>query len=111
MLSLTIPSALRLYPQIPVNVRVAVKTTTLPSGGGPDGTAPVLIRKGMGVGTSTYHMHRRKDLYGPDAEEFRPERWEENELDQIGWGFLPFHGGPRLCLGRKCLLVQVFFRT
>lgn len=94
--------ALRLYPQIPVNVRVAVRTTTLPRGGGPDGTAPVLIRKGTGVGTSIYHMHRRKDLYGPDAEEFRPERWEGNELDQIGWGFMPFHGGPRICLGREC---------
>ena len=63
----------------------------------------------MGVGTSTYHMHRRKDLYGLDAEEFRPERWEGGKLDQIGWGFLPFHGGPRICLGRKCRLVNHFW--
>lgn len=47
-------------------------------------------------------MHRRKDLYGPDATQFRPERWEGTELDQIGWGFMPFHGGPRICLGSKC---------
>jgi len=38
-------------------------------------------------------MHRRESLYGPDAEEFRPERWETGELDNIGFGYLQFHGG------------------
>lgn len=46
-------------------------------------------------------MHRRKDLYGDDADAFRPERWEGSELANIGWGFMPFHGGPRICLGSK----------
>lgn len=46
-------------------------------------------------------MHRRKDIYGQDAEEFRPERWEGDSLRDIGWAYLPFNGGPRLCLGRK----------
>lgn len=47
-------------------------------------------------------MHRRKDLYGDDASDFRPERWEENDLaNTIGWGFMPFHGGPRICLGSE----------
>ena len=92
---------MRLYPQLPVNIRVALKTTILPSGGGPDGTSPVLIRKGTGVGYSVYHMHRRKSFYGADANEYRPERWEGSELVSIGWGFMPFHGGPRICLGSK----------
>ena len=43
-------------------------------------------------------MHRRQDVYGQDAAEFRPERWETL---QAGWGYLPFSGGPRICLGRK----------
>jgi cytochrome P450 len=94
-------SASRLYTQIPVNVRVATKTTFIPKGGGPDGLSPLLIRKGVGVGFSPYHMHRHKDLYGDDANEFRPERWEGSELKNIGWGFMPFHGGPRICLGSK----------
>ena len=46
-------------------------------------------------------MHRRKDIYGQDAMEFRPERWEGPELTDIGWAYMPFHGGPRLCLGSK----------
>lgn len=84
-----------------MNIRVAAKTTFMPSGGGPDGKSPVLIRKGTGVGYSVYHMHRLKSLYGEDANSFRPERWLGPELEGIGWGFMPFHGGPRICLGRK----------
>ncbi|KAL8942139.1 MAG: hypothetical protein Q9216_001824 [Gyalolechia sp. 2 TL-2023] len=97
---------LRLYPQLPINVRFARKTTLLPVGGGPDGESPVLIRRGAGVGYSVYHMHRRKSLYGEDADEFRPERWEGSELEHIGWGFMPFHGGPRICLGREFALME-----
>lgn len=93
--------ALRLYPSIPINVRIAKKTTWIPRGGGPDGQSPVLIRKGAGVGYAVYYMHRLKHLYGADANQFRPERWEDGKLADIGWGYLPFSGGPRLCLGSE----------
>jgi cytochrome P450 len=41
-----------------------------------------------------------------DAELFRPERWnEELPMHQnptnAKWGYLPFNGGPRICLGCK----------
>ncbi|CAG8971373.1 hypothetical protein HYALB_00006922 [Hymenoscyphus albidus] len=91
----------KLYTQIPVNVREATKTTFIPRGGGQDGKSPVLIRKGLGIGFSPYHMHRFKVLYGEDADEFRPERWEGPELKNIGYGFMSFHGGPRICLGSE----------
>ena len=57
MLTISLVTALRLYPQPTVNMRVANKTTLLPSGGGPSGTSPVLIPKGTAVGYSIYHMH------------------------------------------------------
>ena len=69
---------LRLYPSVPVNTRTAKKTTVLPTGGGPDRTAPVIVPKGTAVAYSVYSMHRRPDLYGMDAEIFRPERWDES---------------------------------
>ena len=69
-------SALRLYPVVPGNGREAVVDTVLPLGGGKDGKSPILIPKGQIVQYSVYAMHRRKDLYGDDAEEFKPERWE-----------------------------------
>lgn len=100
---------LRLYPSVPVNSRAAVKTTTLPVGGGPTGTAPVLVRKGEAVGYCVYAMHRRKDIYGPDADEFRPERWENDALKNVGWGYLPFNGGPRICLGQDFALLEAGF--
>ena len=98
--------ALRLYPSVPVNTRTANKTAILPTGGGPDGKSPVLIPKGSAVAYSVYSMHRRPDLYGLDAELFRPERWDEDmplKHDQTWskWGYLPFNGGPRVCLGSK----------
>lgn len=97
---------LRLYPSVAVNDRKANKDTFLPTGGGPDRTAPVLIPKGATVAYSVYAMHRRPDLYGMDAELFRPERWDEdmpmrNNKTTAAWGYLPFNGGPRICLGRK----------
>lgn len=100
--SKTLP-ALRLYPSVPINLREAKEATILPRGGGPDGASPVLVRKGMGFGWSPYFMHRREELYGPDAHLFRPERWSDGTLMQkVGWGYLPFNAGPRVCLGRTC---------
>jgi cytochrome P450 len=53
---------LRLYPVVPFNVRLALKDTTLPHGGGPDGLSPVGVLKDTPVGYSTIIMQRRPDL-------------------------------------------------
>ncbi|KAL2039296.1 hypothetical protein N7G274_007964 [Stereocaulon virgatum] len=105
---------LRLYPSVPVNTRTVHRTTVLPTGGGPDRSSPVLVRKGDNVAYLIYAMHRRKDLYGDDAEEFRPERWEEDlplYHDEVNasWGYLPFNGGPRVCLGQDFGLTETSY--
>jgi cytochrome P450 len=94
---------LRLYPLVPLNSRTALVSTILPVGGGKDGKLPIAIAKGEQVVYSAYVLHRRKDIWGEDADEFRPGRWEGRK---IGWEFLGFSGGPRICLGREfaCLL-------
>ena len=83
---------------VPLNERVCVNDTTLPRGGGPDGTKPVFIPKGRRILISTYAMQHRADIWGADVEEFRPERWGKH---RIGWEFIPFGGGQRKCIGRK----------
>lgn len=92
-------AALRLYPQVPMNTRSTIKTTLLPKGGGPDGEAPVLVPRKAGITFSPYHMHRRKELYGEDANEYRPERWLDGSLSKIGCAYIPFLDGYRMCLG------------
>ena len=81
---------LRLYPAVPANAREATKDTCLPLGGGPDGKSPVFIAKGQIVLYNVYAMHRLNPIYGEDAHDFRPERWESL---RVGWEYLPFNGG------------------
>lgn len=103
--------SLRLYPIVPGNARQALKDTVVPVGGGEDGLSPFFVAKGTFVSWDTYSMHRRKDLYGEDAEIFRPERWLDEDGKKglrPGWEYLPFNGGPRICLGRK--FVTYFLR-
>lgn len=83
---------LRLFPTVPINSRRSVRDTTLPRGGGPDGLSPLFVPKGTETNYSVYAMHRNKDIWGPDAEEFKPERWNGKKP---GFEYLPFNGGPR----------------
>ncbi|KAE9989347.1 hypothetical protein EG327_002824 [Venturia inaequalis] len=107
--------ALRLFPTVPLNTRTALRDTILPLGGGSDGASPLLIPKGGNVAFGVYIMHRRPDLYGLDAESFKPERWDDAGLplkrDKLleRWGYLPFNGGPRVCLGMDFAMVEAAF--
>lgn len=80
---------LRLFPVVPLNARWAYKDTTLPVGGGPDGKSPVFVPKGCSVEYSVHALHHREDIWGPDVEEFIPERWENRK---VGWEYVPFNG-------------------
>jgi len=102
-------SGLRLYPPVPLNNREATQTTILPTGGGPNADRPMLVRKGELVVFSQYVNSRKKNIYGADADEFRPERWETGELAKIGWAYFPFNGGPRQCLGEDFALMEVSY--
>ncbi|KAJ5291605.1 n-alkane-inducible cytochrome P450 [Penicillium angulare] len=94
---------LRLYPIVPFNIRVANKNTVLPTGGGPCGTLPIFIRKGQEVQYSVYTMQRLPEFFGADSNEFKPERWEKL---RPGWAYLPFNGGPRVCIGQQFALTE-----
>lgn len=67
---------------MPFNVRLALKDTSLPSGGGPDGKQPMGVLSGTPVGYSTLAMQRRADLYPPVSDkfppvlQFEPDRWD-----------------------------------
>jgi cytochrome P450 len=106
---LKIRTALRLYPVVPINARYAKEDTTIPLGGGPHGTSPLFIPRGALVAYSAYSMHRLQSIYGPDADIFRPERWDPSENLRPGWGYLPFNGGPRICVGQQFALTEASY--
>jgi cytochrome P450 len=93
-----IAETLRLYPAGPSIQRVAVRDTVLPRGGGSDGMSPMTVPQGSTVQLGIYLCHRRKDLWGEDAHEFRPERWDGRKK---GYEYVPFIAGPQICIGRK----------
>lgn len=104
--------ALRLFPPVPTNARIAFKDTVLPRGGGANGQAPIFVPKDTIFMYSVYSMHRRTDIYGPDALEFKPERWSPDAPGgplRPGWGFLPFNGGPRICVGQQYALTEASY--
>ncbi|KAH7006784.1 cytochrome P450 [Ilyonectria destructans] len=54
----------------------------------------------------TYTVHHSTEIWGPDAEDFRPERWE-NITDKQKSAFIPFSYGPRSCVGRNLAEMQL----
>ncbi|WJX87149.1 hypothetical protein P8452_69368 [Trifolium repens] len=87
---------LRLYPAVPVDAKICFCDDTLPDG--------YSVRKGDMVSYQPYAMGRMKFIWGDDAEEFRPERWlDENGIFQpeSPFKFTAFQAGPRICLGKE----------
>ncbi|KAH7175396.1 cytochrome P450 [Dactylonectria macrodidyma] len=101
-----VKESLRLHPVVPTNIRVALRDTALPRGGGPDGQSPVFVRKGSILIYNVYAMHRIEATFGADPEEFVPERWEDL---RPGWGYLPFNGGARSCVGQQHALLETHY--
>ncbi|RPA81947.1 cytochrome P450, partial [Ascobolus immersus RN42] len=101
---------LRLYPAVPTNRRNGNADLILPTGGGPDGKSPIFCPKGTQVYYVVFALHRRKDIYGSDADEFVPERWDSTKRKlPVGWEYLPFNGGPRICIGQQYALTEIAY--
>ncbi|KAF8174326.1 cytochrome P450 [Mycena galopus ATCC 62051] len=101
-----INEAMRLYPAVQ-----CINATTWPS---PDpDEKPIYIPAGAQTPYSLLLMHRRKDLWGPDAEEFDPDRWLDERLKIYlltnSFQFLPFNAGPRNCLGQEFAYNEMSF--
>ncbi|KAF7923846.1 uncharacterized protein EAE98_007664 [Botrytis deweyae] len=95
--------SLRLHPTAGFLRRVCHKDTILPLGGGPDGKAPFLIKKGSNITCDIHTLHRDKSYWGSDADDFCPERWETLRPT---WEYLPFSGGPRICPAQQMVFID-----
>ncbi|KAF5354751.1 hypothetical protein D9756_005648 [Leucocoprinus leucothites] len=94
---------LRLYPAVPVNSRTSTKPVILSPSAGAD--SPIYVPTDRRVIYSVFLMHRRADLWGPDALEFDPDRFLDERLSKFllknPFIFTPFNAGPRICLGQQ----------
>ncbi|CAM1500460.1 Fc.00g096220.m01.CDS01 [Cosmosporella sp. VM-42] len=55
---------------------------------------------GSVLSVPTYTIHHSNEIWGPNADEFQPERWE-NPTPRQKNAFIPFSHGPRACVGRN----------
>ncbi|KAG2338542.1 cytochrome P450 [Suillus weaverae] len=92
-----INETLRLYPPV-----TSTEPTVWP---GINGGKPIYIPPNTRTPYSVFLMHRRTDLWGPDAQEFDPDRFLDDRLRKYctpnPFIFVPFNAGPRICLGQQ----------
>ena len=92
-----VKEAMRLYPPAFAMARESVRDTQLGNYAVPKGTVVI---------ASPYTQHRRAELF-PDPETFRPERFaEEAEKTWPRHAYMPFGGGPRICIGAAFALME-----
>ncbi|KAF9236874.1 cytochrome P450 [Melanogaster broomeanus] len=116
-LDAVVRETLRVHAPVPSTVRVAVKDDVLPlekpftdkHGVVHDG---IRISKGDQMFIPILAMNRSEELWGPDAHEFNPERWQNlpESVSHIPgvWGhMLSFLGGSRACIGYRFSLVEM----
>jgi len=108
---------LRFHPAAIQIVRVAAKDDVLPLAKPLVGVSgkvykelPVLEGTHVYISSAAYNLN--KDVWGPDAYEFRPERWlemnGEPELPVGVYGNLStFSGGTRSCIGWRFAIVEM----
>ena len=94
----------RLYPPLPMDFKVCARDIRLP------GTANIILPKSTIVSYTPYHFHRLSSVWGPDAVDFKPERWLDSDgkiKAESQFKFLSFNAGPRVCLGKSMALLEV----
>ncbi|CCC09088.1 hypothetical protein SMACR_03083 [Sordaria macrospora] len=94
--------AMRVRPAVGLNITRLVP----PEGAELDGH---FFPGGTSIAANGWVLHRDKTTFGQDADEWRPERWLENEEEarRMERYMFQFGGGSHLCIGRNLALLEI----
>ncbi|KAJ3969864.1 cytochrome P450 [Lentinula raphanica] len=106
--------SLRLYPPVTMESRYTLKDAVLPLSKpttDDDGKEiqEVMVPRGRTIFISIYNANRNEELWGPDANEWKPERWlaplpetvTQARVPGIYSHLMTFSAGSRSCIGFK----------
>ncbi|XP_019158874.1 PREDICTED: cytochrome P450 CYP72A219-like [Ipomoea nil] len=91
--------SLRLYPPVSGLARKTIEETKL---------GEIVLPQGTMLMLPTLLMHVDTEIWGDDAKEFKPERFQEGIMKATNGKqvFFPFGGGPRICVAQNFALVE-----
>ncbi|PAV70841.1 hypothetical protein WR25_24680 [Diploscapter pachys] len=92
-LDCVVKEALRMFPLASLfSSRTCMKDTVVGDN--------IHLKQGMIVAADLWSLHYSKEIYGEDAEEFKPERWLSSPPTLASASvWIPFGFGPRQCIG------------
>ncbi|XP_022750367.1 cytochrome P450 714A1-like [Durio zibethinus] len=98
--TMVIQETMRLYPAAAFVSREALQETRIGN---------IMVPKGVCIWTVIPTLHRDPDIWGPDANEFKPERFINgvSKACKSPQGYIPFGLGTRLCLGKNFAMVEL----
>ncbi|KAH7672429.1 Unspecific monooxygenase protein [Dioscorea alata] len=99
-LTMVIQESLRLYPPTAFVTREAFKDIKL---------GKLNIPKGITMVIPTSILHHEQEIWGPDADEFKPERFTNgiSGACKFPHAYIPFGLGARTCLGQNLAMVEL----
>ncbi|KAJ7110658.1 cytochrome P450 [Mycena epipterygia] len=116
-LDCVVHETLRVHAPVTGTTRVALRDDVVPLGTpftDANGTVheTLSIRKGDPIFIPILFLNRDVQIWGPDAMEFKPERWEaatpvSNTIPGVWGHMMTFLGGPRSCIGFRFSLVEM----